>query len=86
MQSLYIEKCRKDIQLFNTYFFIIFIYILFFKLALPKRCANFAASSLMHILHERNQLENVFYNEGSKMSIQYDYKILWGYTTPELFM
>ena len=46
MQSLCIGKCRKDIQLFNTYFFIMFIHILFFTLALANRCANFAASSL----------------------------------------
>ena len=31
MQSLSIRKCRKNIQLFNTYFFIMFIHLLFFN-------------------------------------------------------
>ena len=40
----------------------------------------------MHILDEWNKLENFFYNEGVDIKfIQYDYKILWGYTTPELW-
>ena len=47
MQSLCTRKCRKDIQLFNTNLFIIFIHILFFKLALSNwhRGANFASFS-----------------------------------------
>ena len=51
MQSLCIGKCRKDIQLFKSYFFIIFIHKLFFKLALPNRCANFAAFPLLQIFN-----------------------------------
>ena len=47
MQSSSIGKYRKDIQLLNKYFFIIFSHILSFKLALSIRCANFAASPLV---------------------------------------
>ena len=52
MQSSCIGMCKKNIQLFNTFFFIIFIHILFFKLALSNRCANFAVSPLGYIYLE----------------------------------
>ena len=55
MQSSSIGKCGKDIQLLNKYFFIIFSYILFFKLALFIRCAKFAASPL-HLTSDLQKL------------------------------